>query len=159
MKIFSFNKLTKLEIITSLILVVYLFVDLEPPKIAKNIIGNKYGLGLLWLILLLLICYSNPLVTILFVFAAYELVRKVTNEGFEEEEEDNEEEDNEEEIEEDAGEEEEMMEEEFTNEGDGSLEKNIVGEMAPVGKGNKIDYKMTGYKPVEVDLKGTSLIM
>ena len=158
MKIFSFDKLTKLEIITSLILVVYLFVDLEPPKIAKTILGNKYGLGLLGLILLLLICYSNPLVTILFIFAAYELVRKVTNEGFEEEEE--EEEDYEgEELEEEGGEEEEMMEEEFTNEGDGSLENNIVGEMAPVGKGSKMDYKMTGYKPVEGDLKGTSLAM
>lgn len=159
MKNFSFNKLTKLEIITSLVLVIYLFVDVETPLSVKKVIGSKYGLGLLGLILVLVVCYSNPLVTILLIFAMYELVRKVTDEGFEEMEEELEEIDEAEEDMEDEGEADALVEapELFTT--DEFLENNIIKEMAPVGKGNKIEYKNTSYKPVEVNLTGTSLVM
>jgi uncharacterized membrane protein len=159
MKNFSFNKLTKLEIITSLVLVIYLFVDVETPLSVKKVIGSKYGLGLLGLILVLVVCYSNPLVTILLIFAMYELVRKVTDEGFEEMEEELEEIDEAEEDMEDEGEADALVEapELFTT--DEFLENNIIREMAPVGKGNKIEYKNTSYKPVEVNLTGTSLVM
>tara|TARA_B100000900_G_C20597040_1_gene723866 strand:+ start:1397 stop:1876 length:480 start_codon:yes stop_codon:yes gene_type:complete len=159
MKNFSFNKLTKLEIITSLVLVIYLFVDIETPLSVKKVIGSKYGLGLLGLILVLVVCYSNPLVTILLIFAMYELVRKVTDEGFEEMEEELEEIDEAEEDMEEEGEADALVEapELFTT--DEFLENNIIREMAPVGKGNKIEYKNTSYKPVEVNLTGTSLVM
>jgi len=159
MKNFSFNKLTKLEIITSLVLVIYLFVDVETPLSVKKVIGSKYGLGLLGLILVLVVCYSNPLVTILLIFAMYELVRKVTDEGFEEMEEELEEIDEAEEDMEEEGEADALVEapELFTT--DEFLENNIIREMAPVGKGNKIEYKNTSYKPVEVNLTGTSLVM
>lgn len=165
MKILSFNKLSKLEIITCLILVVYLFMDREPPMYVKKVMSSKYGIALLGLLLILLICFSNPLVTILFIFAAYELVRKVTDEGFEEEEDEEGIEDGEEEDEEgfeDGGEEEVdaqmALDEQFINGGD-SLEENVVSEMAPVGEGSVMDYKLTKYKPVEGNLSGTSLVM
>lgn len=162
MKILSFNKLSKLEIITCLILVVYLFMDREPPMYVKKVMSSKYGIALLGLLLILLICFSNPLVTILFIFAAYELVRKVTDEGFEEEEEEGIEDEEEDEGFEDGGEEEVdaqmALDEQFINGGD-SLEENVVSEMAPVGEGSVMDYKLTKYKPVEGNLSGTSLVM
>ena len=46
----------------------------------------------------------------------------------------------------------------FINGGD-SLEENVVSEMAPVGEGSRMDYKLTKYKPVEGKLSGTSLVM
>lgn len=160
MKILSFNKLSKLEIITCLILVVYLFMDREPPMYVKKVMSSKYGIALLGLLLILLICFSNPLVTILFIFAAYELVRKVTDEGFEYgeyEEEDEEGEEGEEGFADDDVDV-EMALDGFINGGD-SLEENVVSEMAPVGEGNVMDYKLTKYKPVEGNLSGTSLVM
>lgn len=89
----------------------------------------------------------------------YELVRKVTDEGFEEMEEELEEIDEAEEDMEEEGEADALVEapELFTT--DEFLENNIIREMAPVGKGNKIEYKNTSYKPVEVNLTGTSLVM
>ena len=161
MKILSFNKLSKLEIITCLVLVVYLFMDREPPMYVKKVMSSKYGIALLGFLLILLICFSNPLVTILFIFAAYELVRKVTDEGFEDEEYEEGEEEGFEDEEEDGLEDVEgemAVSEDFINGGD-SLEENVVSEMAPVGEGNVMDYKLTKYKPVEGNLSGTSLVM
>jgi hypothetical protein len=49
--------------------------------------------------------------------------------------------------------------EEFTSLlGKGSLEKNLIDQVSPIGKGSVIKYKSTPYKPLGTNLTGASLI-
>lgn len=161
---FSLKKISNLEIVLSIVLAMYLFLDVKTPLIAKNFLANKMGVATIFIVLILLIIYANPLVTILYIFAIYEFVRKTTledfnsNEGLPEidEEKDMEiKEDNLNESDKILEDEDKIMETEpFMND---SLEKELVGKMAPVGKSNKITYKSTSYKPVETNVKGSSM--
>ena len=155
---FSLKKISIIEIILSIVLVFYLIMDMETPEYGRKFLASRLGLLVMFLILVFLLIYSNPLVTILYVFAVYEFVRKTTQEEFQDEEEDEDEDEDEDEEEGDElkdGEEEELLEENFETEE--SLEKDIVKKMAPVGVGSKTNYKATSYKPVEGKLDGTSL--
>tara|TARA_Y100000992_G_scaffold280722_2_gene227977 strand:+ start:6019 stop:6525 length:507 start_codon:yes stop_codon:yes gene_type:complete len=165
---FSLKKITKLEVVLCVILALYLFIEVRTPLIAKKFLANKLGLVTMFVVLILLLLYSNPLVTILYVFAIYEFVRRTTLEdfncnenlpevgsveppvlGIEEEVEAKEQAEVDEQTQAEMG-----GNESFTND---SLEQELVVKMAPVGKSNKITYKSTSYKPVETNIKGTSM--
>ena len=64
---FSLKKISNLEIALSIVLAMYLFLDVKTPLIAKNFLANKMGVATIFIVLILLIIYANPLVTILYI--------------------------------------------------------------------------------------------
>ena len=66
--------LSTLEIVASLLLVIYLLVDVSTPNYMKSILKTQMGMIMLLVLLVLIGCYANPLVTILVIFATYEMV-------------------------------------------------------------------------------------
>ena len=84
MKFMKKLSLSTLEIVASLLLVIYLLVDVSTPNYMKSILKTQMGMIILLVLLVLIGCYANPLVTILVIFAAYEMVRRSLLEGFEE---------------------------------------------------------------------------
>ena len=175
------KKLSVLEIVASLLLVIYLLVDVSTPNYMKSILKTQMGMIILLVLLVLIGVYANPLVTILVIFAAYEMVRRSLLEGFEEpepEEEDGESGPGKGEVkydkegrelgpdgkplpDSDEGDEDEqkLPDEVDIPEGFKNLETEMVKEMAPVGKSNKIVYNVSSYKPVENNVTGTSLFV
>ena len=174
------KKLSVLEIVASLLLVIYLLVDVSTPNYMKSILKTQMGMIMLLVLLVLIGCYANPLVTLLVIFAAYEMVRRSLLEGFEEpgSEEGEEPESEEGEVkyddegrelgpdgkplpDSDEGDEDEqkLPDEVDIPEGFKNLETEMVKEMAPVGKSNKIVYNVSSYKPVENNVTGTSLFV
>ena len=174
------KKLSVLEIVASLLLVIYLLVDVSTPNYMKSILKTQMGMIILLVLLVLIGVYANPLVTILVIFAAYEMVRRSLLEGFEEpgSEEGEEPESEEGEVkyddegrelgpdgkplpDSDEGDEDEqtLPDEVDIPEGFKNLETEMVKEMAPVGKSNKIVYNVSSYKPVENNVTGTSLFV
>ena len=175
------KKLSVLEIVASLLLVIYLLVDVSTPNYMKSILKTQMGMIILLVLLVLIGVYANPLVTILVIFAAYEMVRRSLLEGFEEpgSEESEEPESEEGEVKYDdegrelgpdgkplpdsdeGGDDEQtkLPDEVDISEGFENLETEMVKEMAPVGKSNKIVYNVSSYKPVENDVTGTSLFV
>jgi hypothetical protein len=176
--------LSTLEIVASLLLVIYLLVDVSTPNYMKSILKTQMGMIILLVLLVLIGVYANPLVTILVIFAAYEMVRRSLLEGFEEPEPEEDEEsgsgkgevkydeqgrelgpdgkplpDSDEEDDDDKEQTEVLPDEVDGLEGFQNLETEIVKDMAPVGKSNKIVYNVSSYKPVENNVNGTSLFV
>lgn len=182
MKFIKKISLSTLEIVASLLLVIYLLVDVSTPNYMKSILKTQMGMIILLVLLVLIGCYANPLVTILVIFAAYEMVRRSLLEGFEEvgpgEDEDGKGEDGVQYDDEgrelgpdgkplpdsDEGDDDESEQTNLPNEvelpeGFKNLETEMVKDMAPVGKSNKIVYNVSSYKPVENNVNGTSLFV
>ena len=174
--------LSTLEIVASLLLVIYLLVDVSTPNYMKSILKTQMGMIMLLVLLVLIGCYANPLVTILVIFATYEMVRRSLLEGFEEPEPEPEEDeesgsgkgevkyddqgrelgpDGQPLPDSDEGDDDEqkLPDEVDISDGFQNLETEIVKDMAPVGKSNKIVYNVSSYKPVENNVTGTSLFV
>tara|TARA_B100000524_G_scaffold9291_1_gene5632 strand:+ start:660 stop:1208 length:549 start_codon:yes stop_codon:yes gene_type:complete len=177
--------LSTLEIVASLLLVIYLLVDVSTPNYMKSILKTQMGMIMLLVLLVLIGLNANPLVTLLVIFAAYEMVRRSLLEGFEEsgegegEGEDEGEDEGEVKYDDegrtlgpdgqplpdsdkgdhDEPEQNNLPDQVDISEGFQNLETEIVKDMAPVGKSNKIVYNVSSYKPVENNVTGTSMFV
>ena len=128
--------------------VIYLVLDIYPPELLASYIDTSLGMVGILLTTLYVFMNFNPILGVVFLFVAYEIVRRsarVNNRV-------------------------PMMlhtpsqakkdaELALMNPvASSSLEEDVVHQMAPVGKSSLISYTMSEYKPVSTDIHNASTL-
>ena len=67
------------ELILLVIFVIYLVFPIEAPSFLNSIIDSSIGMAGIFIITISLFIYSKPILAILYLFVAYELLRRSTN--------------------------------------------------------------------------------
>ena len=143
-----YDSLTKMEIGMLIIFVVYLVMDIYPPELMASYLDTSLGMVGILLITLYVFINYHPILGVVFLFVAYEIVRRsarVNNRV-------------------------PMMQytpSQFKKDAElasmnpaapTSLEEEMIDKMAPVGKSSLITYTMSEYKPVSSDIHNASVI-
>jgi hypothetical protein len=77
MKLSDFTKsLSPLEIATLLVFVIYIIFPFNSPAFLSGVVNTPIGLVVVLVIALYLFFYTNPVLGIVFIFVAYELIRR-----------------------------------------------------------------------------------
>ena len=77
MKFSDFSRgLSKIEIALFVIFIVYLAYPFQTPRYIAPMIGNPLGLMIMFVVVVFLFFYTNPLLGVLYIFVAYELIRR-----------------------------------------------------------------------------------
>lgn len=71
-----FRKITMIEILILVIFVIYLVLPVKTPHSIAPFIESPLGIVVIFLLAIFLFLYSNPILAVLFVFVAYELLRR-----------------------------------------------------------------------------------
>jgi energy-coupling factor transporter transmembrane protein EcfT len=72
----SFKQIQPIEILFLILFILYIVVPTEVPYEFASFIDSPLGMILLFLIVLFLFLYTNPVLGVLFIFVAYELIRR-----------------------------------------------------------------------------------
>ena len=70
-----FLKMTPLEISVVIIMVLYVIFKVDTPEFMAKTIDSPIGLLTVLVTIMFLFYYANPVIAILFIFVAYELIR------------------------------------------------------------------------------------
>ena len=145
---FYYESLSKMEIGMLLLFIAFLVVDVYPPEMVAAYIDNSIGMVVILLITLYVFMHFHPILGVVFLFVAYEIVRRsarVNNRV-------------------------PMMQHtpsqakkdaelaEMNPAAPTSLEEQVVAQMAPIGKSSPISYTLSEFKPVATDVHNASLI-
>jgi len=77
MKLTDFTKsLSTKEIVVLLALVVYLIFPFPTPQIVAPFVNGSMGLLMIFIVVVLVFLYANPILGVVFIFVAYELLRR-----------------------------------------------------------------------------------
>ena len=71
-----FKKITALEIIIFVIFFVYLVFDIQMPIVINQYIDSPLGVVVVLVLALCVFLYTNPILGILSIFVAYEIIRR-----------------------------------------------------------------------------------
>ena len=142
-----FKSFSLVELTLLVIFVIYLVLPIETPSFLVGSVNSPITLAVIFAVTVYLFVYSNPILAILYIFVAYELLRRsssfkpIT-----------------------------MMQYTPTQEKknndlramnppqEKSLEEEVVDKMAPVGKSDASVYLPSTYKPVSEKLTGVSMV-
>lgn len=145
---FYYESLSKMEMGMLLLFIAFLVVDVYPPEMVAAYIDNSIGMVVILLITLYVFMHFHPILGVVFLFVAYEIVRRsarVNNRV-------------------------PMMQHtpsqakkdaelaEMNPSVPTSLEEQVVAQMAPIGKSSPISYTLSEFKPVATDVHNASLI-
>ena len=151
------KKFSSLELTLLIIFIIYLIFPLETPEYLKNIINSPFGMVFIFVVTLFLFMNTNPVLAILYLFVAYELLRRSSksrqhrginnhnnsynipslNDNDIKNREDN---------------------SNFIQQSlDVSLEEEVINKMSPIGKSDPIEYVQTSFKPYADKINGASL--
>ena len=76
----SFSKLIKKEnmgqLILSVLFIIYLIMGYKTPESIANVIDTFYGKTIIFFIVLILFCCANPILAVLGLFVAFDLIRR-----------------------------------------------------------------------------------
>jgi hypothetical protein len=72
----SMNSFSPIEIILLIGFVLYLVFPVENPSILNGIIDSSLGMVIIFTVTILLFVYMNPMIAVLYIFVAYELLRR-----------------------------------------------------------------------------------
>ena len=143
-----YQSLSKMDFGMLALFVIYLVLDIYPPELLASYIDTSLGMVGILLTTLYVFMNFNPILGVVFLFVAYEIVRRsarVNNRV-------------------------PMMlhtpsqakkdaELALMNPvASSSLEEDMVHQMAPVGKSSLISYTMSEYKPVSTDIHNASTL-
>jgi hypothetical protein len=143
-----YQSLSKMDFGMLALFVIYLVLDIYPPELLASYIDTSLGMVGILLTTLYVFMNFNPILGVVFLFVAYEIVRRsarVNNRV-------------------------PMMlhtpsqakkdaELALMNPvASSSLEEDVVHQMAPVGKSSLISYTMSEYKPVSTDIHNASTL-
>jgi hypothetical protein len=143
-----YQSLSKMDFGMLALFVIYLVLDIYPPELIASYIDTSLGMVGILLTTLYVFMNFNPILGVVFLFVAYEIVRRsarVNNRV-------------------------PMMlhtpsqakkdaELALMNPvASSSLEEDMVHQMAPVGKSSLISYTMSEYKPVSTDIHNASTL-
>jgi hypothetical protein len=128
--------------------IIYLVMDIYPPELVASYIDSSLGMVATLLITLYVFMNYNPILGVVFLFVAYEIIRRSARVN------------NRvpmllhtpSQAKKDA----ELAQ--MNPPVSSSLEEDIVRQMAPVGKSSMISYTMSEYKPVSSDIHNASTI-
>lgn len=136
---FDLKSISPLEIFLFILFVVYIVFSIPTPSFLVPFIDSPFGLGIVIITTIYLFLYTTPVLAILSIFVAYELLRRssrVTGKT-------------------------QIMEytptqvkkDKYMKEMNPpthvmSLEEEIIREMAPIGKSDPTTYMDTSYKPI-----------
>jgi len=143
-----YESLSKMEIGMLVIFVIYLVMDIYPPEMLASYLDTSIGMVGILLVTLYVFMNYNPILGVVFLFVAYEIVRRsarVNNRV-------------------------PMVQytpsqskkdaelAEMNPAPPTSLEEEVVDKMAPGGKSSLISYTMSHFKPVSTDIHNASLL-
>jgi hypothetical protein len=142
------KSLTFLEIVLIVVLVVYLILPIQTPTFLTGVVDSPLGMLVLFCITVYLFLYANPVLAILYIFVAYELLRRssiVTGHSAY--------------IQYTPTQERRDAEMIAMNPPkQRTLEEEVVTQMAPIGKSPMGAYADSSFKPIADKLHGASLI-
>lgn len=128
--------------------IIYLVMDIYPPELVASYIDSSLGMVATLLITLYVFMNYNPILGVVFLFVAYEIIRRsarvnnrvpmILHTPSQ------------------AKKDAELAE--MNPPVSSSLEEDMVHQMAPVGKSSLISYTMSEYKPVSSDIHNASTI-
>lgn len=143
------KKIQPLEIGLFILFFIYLLFDIKTPDVINPYLSSPIGIVFIILMTLFLFLYTNPIVGIMSLFVAYELIRRssspfmpsttiMTTTPTEERR---------------------NFELKAMNKPKpDTLEEEVVSHMAPIGKSEQGNYIETSFKPISDDLLGGSTI-
>lgn len=142
----TFKKMTKLEIALSILFVLFIILPLGVPDLFANLIDTSLGMIVIFGLAVYMFFHVNPVVAVLFVFVAYELLRrssKKTGKAIIQKHTPTQ-----------AKKDEKMKK--MNPEKKETLEEEMVDKMAPVGKSDMISYVTTTFSPVAEEVGSAS---
>ena len=72
----AFPKYTFIEILLFIIFVAYLIFPIKTPFFLASMVDSTFGIIGIFIVIIYLFFYANPILAILYIFVAYELVRR-----------------------------------------------------------------------------------
>jgi len=144
----NFKNITALEIVAFVVFVFYLIFQVQTPTYLIPYISSPLGIAVVLLVTLCVFFYTNPVLGILALFVAYELVRrstivtgKVVTVKYTPTQ-----------IKKDK----EMAA--MNPPRDVTLEEDVVAKMAPLGVSEPTSYMMTTFKPAAENIHNASML-
>jgi predicted membrane protein len=148
------------ELILLAIFVIYLVFPIQTPSFLSGIIDSPIGMTGIFIITIALFIYSKPILAILYLFVAYELLRRSTVKSILK-------------TSIASGEYKNVENTPTLNDidlndrqvglksiehsVDTSLEEDVVNKMAPIGRSEPASYMETGFKPFVETVRGASI--
>ena len=141
-----FKSFSTIELSLLIVFFIYIILPIHTPQFLSGAIDNPISLVIMFGIAVYLFMYSNPVLAILYIFVAYELLRRTSNSVVikavqhtpSQARKDNE------------------MKQMNPKQVE-TLEEEIVEKMAPVGRSDASIYVSSSYKPTAEKLVGASL--
>lgn len=141
-----FNSFTPMEITVLIVFVFYLMFNIDTPEMIAEIVETPIGLLSIMVMIMYLFFYGNPIIAIMFIFVAYELLkrsalvtgRKALMDYTPSQSKKN------------------IQMKAMNPPKEKTLEEEMVEKMAPIGKSEMIDLVETGFKPVATKTPGAS---
>jgi len=143
-----YQTLSKMEFGMLALFIIYLVVDIYPPEIVASYVDTSIGMLLVLLTTLYVFMTYNPILGVVFLFVAYEIVRRsarvnnrvpmILHTPSQ------------------AKKDSELAE--MNPAVPETLEEMVVQQMAPIGKSSLISYTMSEYKPISSDIHNASSI-
>jgi hypothetical protein len=143
-----YQSLSKMEFGMLALFIIYLVMDIYPPELVASYIDTSLGMVGILLTTLYVFMNYNPILGVVFLFVAYEIVRRsarINNRVPM--------------MLHTPSQAKKDMELAVMNPTPPtSLEEELVEQMAPVGKSSLISYTMSEYKPVSTDIHNASTL-
>jgi len=143
-----YQSLSKMEFGMLALFIIYLVMDIYPPELVASYIDTSLGMVGILLTTLYVFMNYNPILGVVFLFVAYEIVRRsarINNRVPM--------------MLHTPSQAKKDMELAVMNPTPAtSLEEELVEQMAPVGKSSLISYTMSEYKPVSTDIHNASTL-
>jgi hypothetical protein len=145
MKLRDFTSMSPLEIIALVLFVIYVIVPFKTPGVIADIMNGPLGILILLIITMLLFTYTNPILGVVYIFVAYEVLRRsalvntphIVNATHNERKKQN-----------------KMVQ--LNPETTTSLEESVIAKMAPAQQFNSVEAE-SPFLPVVEKIPGTSL--
>ena len=143
-----FLKMTPLEISVIAVMILYVVFQVDTPEFMARTIDSPMGMITILVTALFLFYYANPVIAILFVFVAYELIRRTAFVSARDAI-----------VEHTPSQKQKDIQMQVMNPvKTTSLEEEMISQMAPIGKSEMSQILDTKYKPVAPKLEGASQV-
>lgn len=141
------GSLTQVEMIALAVFVLYIVLPIEHPQFISNMVDTPLGMVGVLAVTLYLFFNANPLVAILYVFVAYELLRRSSKQTGKAA------------IQEHtpSQQKKDKKMEKMNPEKKETLEEEMVEKMAPIGHSDPVVFSESSFKPVAEDVGTASM--
>lgn len=152
MKFPTLNSISPLEIILLVLFIIYLIYPVSTPDFLVSYVNSNFGMALIIIFTLYMVLYLTPILGVLTIVVAYELLRRSAN------------------VTQATPKvpllrhtpsqpKKDKVMADLNGPKEVSLEEEIIREKAPVGKGTIVEtYTETSFKPVQEKIEGASMV-